>query len=98
LAKGEAVAVAIRPENVAVAREKPKTGVAANVLQGRVESVVFLGDALDCYVEIGGIRVRADLHPSVELQPNDDVFVSFHAIAARVVPNSPSATPASVGA
>jgi iron(III) transport system ATP-binding protein len=97
LAKGESVAVAIRPENVMVSREAPEGDSSTNVLEGRVESVVFLGDALDCYVEVGNARLRADLHPSQDLSPNDDVFVTFKVTAARVVPNAVAAVGARTG-
>jgi iron(III) transport system ATP-binding protein len=97
LAKGESVAIAIRPENVMVSRDAPAGDSSTNVLEGRVESVVFLGDALDCYVEVGNARLRADLHPSQELSPNDDVFVTFRVSAARVVPNPIAAVGARTG-
>ena len=97
LAKGEAVAVAIRPENVIVSRDAPEGDSATNVLEGRVESVVFLGDALDCYIEVGNVRMRADLHPSQDLSPNDDVFVTFKVTSARVVPKAVAAIGASTG-
>ena len=97
LAKGESVAIAIRPENVMVSRDAPAGDSSTNVLEGRVESVVFLGDALDCYVEVGNARLRADLHPSQELSPNDDVFVTFKVSAARVVPNPIAAVGARTG-
>ena len=97
LAKGEAVAVAIRPENVMVSRDAPEGDSSTNVLEGRVESVVFLGDALDCYIEVGNVRLRADLHPSQDLSPNDDVFVTFKAASARVVPKAVAAIGASTG-
>ncbi len=84
---GEAVSVAVRPENVLVSREEPSATNDANVLTGRVASVVFLGDALDCYLEVGDILVRADVHPSAELKENDTVFLSMSVSASRVVPS-----------
>ena len=84
---GEAVSVAIRPENVLVSHQEPSGANGANVLTGRVESVVFLGDALDCYIEVGDITVRADVHPSAELKENDTVFLSISVSASRVVPS-----------
>jgi iron(III) transport system ATP-binding protein len=83
---GESVSVAIRPENVLITRTKPST-TDDNVLMGRVESVVFLGEALDCYVDVEGTLLRADVHPSMELKENETVFITVSVAACRLVPS-----------
>jgi iron(III) transport system ATP-binding protein len=60
---GDEVTVAVRPENVAIAPE----GGAGNLLAGEVDSVVYVGNLLDCVVAVSGERIRLQLHPSVAL-------------------------------
>ena len=60
---GDTVTLAVRPENVAIAPE----GAAGNLLAGEVDSVVYVGNLLDCVVAVAGERIRLQLHPSVSL-------------------------------
>ena len=87
LAQGASVAVAVRPENVALLKEPPLPADGVNALAGVVKSVVFLGSALDCEAEAeGGALVKASAHPSANLRVGDAVTIAFDASAARVVP------------
>ena len=58
---GQAVVVALRPENVILCG--PETQHNVNTVQGEVESVVFLGNVLECTVAVADQRVRVQLHP-----------------------------------
>jgi len=60
---GDEVTLAVRPENVAIAPE----GGAGNLLAGEVDTVVYVGNLLDCVVTVSGERIRLQLHPSVAL-------------------------------
>jgi len=60
---GETVKVTVRPENVALTTATE----AENVIVGEVDSIVYLGNLLDCVVAIGSSRLRVQLHPSTAL-------------------------------
>ena len=84
--KGTRVAVAVRPENMALHAGTPPAGDDVNVLSGTVRSVVYLGKTLDCQVAVGSALVKADVHPTEEVSENDAVTLSFKVSASRVVP------------
>ncbi len=84
--KGTRVAVAVRPENVMLHTGAPPAGDGVNVLSGTVRSVVYLGNTLDCQVEVNGALVKADVHPGEDVNENDTVTLSFKVSASRVVP------------
>jgi iron(III) transport system ATP-binding protein len=68
---GERVTVTVRPENVAlVAGDAPGSD---DVIAGTVDSVVYLGNALDCAVIAGGERVRVQLHPATPIARGQSV-------------------------
>ena len=64
----------------------PPAGDGVNVLSGTVRSVVYLGNTLDCEVEVGGALVNADVHPGEPVSEGDTVALSFKVSASRVVP------------
>ena len=84
--KGTRVAVAVRPENVMLRTGASPAGDDVNVLSGMVGSVVYLGNTLDCQVEVNGALVKADVHPGEDVNENDTVTLSFKVSASRVVP------------
>ncbi len=61
-AVGEAVKVAVRPENVALCA--PGAAMDGNATEGEVETVTFLGNMLDCVVRAGDLRIHVQLHPA----------------------------------
>jgi iron(III) transport system ATP-binding protein len=74
---GDAITVAVRPENVALAEEG---------FPGTVEAVVYVGNLLDCLVAVGPERIRLQLHPSATLARGAAVrlqFPSEHLLAMR---------------
>jgi iron(III) transport system ATP-binding protein len=79
---GDAVTVAVRPENVAIATN----GGTHNLAAGNVEAVVYVGNLLDCVVAVGSERIRLQLHPSVTLARGAAVRLHFpveHCLAMR---------------
>jgi iron(III) transport system ATP-binding protein len=74
---GDEVTVAVRPENVAIAEEG---------FSGTVETVVYVGNLLDCLVAVGPERIRLQLHPSNTLTRGATVRLHFppeHLLAMR---------------
>jgi iron(III) transport system ATP-binding protein len=59
---GDAVTVAIRPEHVALSLDAAPGG--ANVVAGEIETVIYLGNLLECTVKAGAQTLRVQLHPS----------------------------------
>ncbi len=80
---GDSAAIAIRPANIGVSAERRE---ADNVIEGEVETVVFLGDSHDCRVDVGGAVIRAFVHASQPIARGDRVFLSMSANDCRVLP------------
>jgi len=59
---GDAVTVAIRPEHVAVWPDG--MAGAENSVAGEVETVIYLGNLLECSVKAGAQTLRVQLHPT----------------------------------
>jgi iron(III) transport system ATP-binding protein len=70
--EGEKVTVAVRPENVMLLAERtPRQS--ENTVAGNVETVVYLGNFLECLVMVEGRRIRIQLHPSTPVAPDQPV-------------------------
>ena len=57
-----------------------------NGVSGRVESIVYVGNMLDCVVAVASERIRVQLHPSVALVRGADVSLHLpveHCLAMR---------------
>jgi iron(III) transport system ATP-binding protein len=72
---GDALVIAIRPENVKLAAAPDGDG-AVNTFAGEVASVMNLGNIVDCAVDIAGKRLRVQLHPSDS--PHSGATVRLH--------------------
>jgi iron(III) transport system ATP-binding protein len=83
---GAEALVAIRPESFLVSAEM--RGNAANLLRGKVEKSVFLGDFIDCQIRVGEQIVRAKLPPTSDLSQAEEVFLQFEPHACIVLPVS----------
>lgn len=59
--EGSTVTVMIRPENVRGVEPGGPGGV--NVVEGAVDQMFFVGDAVDCIVDVGGVALRQRRHP-----------------------------------
>jgi iron(III) transport system ATP-binding protein len=75
LGSGSKILVTVRPESFVVSPSK--TASSANVLQGKVDKTVFLGDLIDCQIQVGSQMVRAKLHPTSDVNQGDDVYLYF---------------------
>jgi iron(III) transport system ATP-binding protein len=80
----DAVTVAIRPENVTLITGT--TDYKSNLFAGIVDSIVYVGNFIECAVKIGTERIRVQLHPSVSFACGDVVHVHLpaeHCMAMR---------------
>ncbi len=71
---GDKVMLSIRPEAIEVTMTAPQNG---NFSQARVESAMFLGEYIDCFLRIGEQTLRAKTHPQLLLQPGNQVYVKI---------------------
>src|SRR6266516_2319026 len=72
----EAASLSIRPEDVRLHVERPVSSV-PNVLEGRVEYRLFLGESVEYQVSVGGELLLSRQHPDVDLRRRTEVFVEF---------------------
>jgi iron(III) transport system ATP-binding protein len=85
LRKGDEVMVSIRPENIRVSVDAID-GV--NVLDGKIQQVVFLGEAVDCRIEVGSVSLISRLHPSERAEKGDSVKVQLPPDVCTIVTDS----------
>ncbi len=64
----------LRPENIVV---RPEASGRPNEFAGTLRVAAFLGDRLDCVVEIGDLLVRARAHTGADLRRDQKVWVEF---------------------
>ncbi len=84
LAAGQKAILVLRPENVVVREVAAGT---ANELQGDLRIAAFLGDRLDCLVEVNGTLVRARAHPASRLRRDQRVWVEFPPERCLAIPD-----------
>jgi iron(III) transport system ATP-binding protein len=75
LMPGSEVVVMVRPENITLHRARPPE--TANVVEGKVATVMFLGQYLDCTVEIGKGLLQTYQRHSLQLRRGDRVWVEL---------------------
>ena len=79
---GETVTLCVRPENITIHSELPASG---NVLAGEVETFMFLGELAECWVKVGGNRLRTRQHPNVGFIRGQAVHVQIPYDACTVI-------------
>ncbi|MGV6874732.1 ABC transporter ATP-binding protein [Pseudochelatococcus sp. B33] len=77
--------VAIRPENVQLIEPDEDSRVADNLLEGRVESKVFLGECVDFMVSVGDTRLLARVHPSLRTPIGERILVHVDPAKINVI-------------
>jgi iron(III) transport system ATP-binding protein len=82
---GAPVLISIRPQNVLISRDK--TAEARNVFHGKLRVAVFLGEYVDCQVEVGNEILRAHMHSRLKIRRGEDVFVHLPRELCTVVPD-----------
>ena len=83
IAVGDEVVVVIRPEDVTL-NDGP-AGANENILEGKIEAIVFMGDALECQVAVGAKQIRLKLHPSSPVTKGSAVRLKLPAGSCRAV-------------
>jgi ABC-type Fe3+/spermidine/putrescine transport system ATPase subunit len=84
-AAGTRVALAIKPEDLAVETD----GTAHNCLEATVEAVAYVGSHCDLSLELGGERFRARTSKFTEVAVGDGIRVRVDQQAIRLFPAAP---------
>jgi len=74
---GDTVTVAIRPENVTLLPHAPGGAGSHNEFAGTIDTIVYVGNLLDCVVSVGNERVRLQLQPSAAVDRGAQVRLAF---------------------
>jgi iron(III) transport system ATP-binding protein len=74
---GDEVVIGIRPENVTVYSGDAETE--GNVFVANVDSLVYVGNLLECAMSVGPARIKVQLHPSTRVGCGDTVRVTLPA-------------------
>ncbi len=75
LPPGAGAVVCVRPEFIRVAATD--AGGGRNVFRGKVEALVFVGDAYEGEIRIGGTRFTTTISPTVRVAEGSDLSLSF---------------------
>jgi iron(III) transport system ATP-binding protein len=73
LASGDKVLLSVRPEEMVLFREPPLERV--NLLTGKVASLSFLGESLDCRVQLSAQKIRCKLRAGEQVREGEQVYV-----------------------
>jgi iron(III) transport system ATP-binding protein len=75
LSPGTPVVVVVRPESVVLHRKRPpETG---NVVEGKVATAMFLGEYLECSIELGNMILQTHQPHSLALRRGDTVWIEL---------------------
>ncbi len=72
---GQEVMVCVRPEFIRVVPGRSRNGT--NSFSGKVESLVFVGEAHEGVVRVGDVTLHTRIDPCSQLQRGDDVTLDF---------------------
>jgi iron(III) transport system ATP-binding protein len=84
LAVGSDVVVVVRPESVDLHLQKPAG--CSNVIEGKVGAAMFLGEYLDCTVELGEAVLQTHQRHTVQVRRGDPVWVELPAGECMALP------------
>ena len=72
---GDRVTVVVRPEDVHLSGDGPSEGI--NVVDGRIEELQFLGEAVEAHVALGDVSMRLRLHPTTRVELGQTVSLAI---------------------
>ena len=75
LSIGAEVVIMVRPESIVLHRAKPSG--TANLVEGKVATVMFLGEYLDCSVDLGKAVLQTHQPHSLELRRGETVWAEL---------------------
>jgi iron(III) transport system ATP-binding protein len=84
LTVGNTAVVVIRPESINLHLQKPAN--AANVLEGKIGAAMFLGEYVDCNVELGANVLQTHQRHTLQVRRGDPVWVELPAGDCMALP------------
>ena len=72
---GDKVVVVVRPESIVLHQKKPSHG--DNVLEGKIGAAMFLGEYVDCTIELGKNVLETHQPHSLRVRRGDTVWVEL---------------------
>jgi ABC-type Fe3+/spermidine/putrescine transport system ATPase subunit len=83
---GRPVVLSVRPEDIALHLQAPDGAPAGNLLEGEVIDTVYLGNFLDCQVQVGNCEVSVQINHYEQMAPGQPVFLTFDPDHALCLP------------
>ncbi|HWH76584.1 MAG TPA: ABC transporter ATP-binding protein, partial [Candidatus Binatus sp.] len=80
---GDNVIVVIRPEDINIVAASAHAG--DNVLRGKIDALIFMGDALECQLSVGEQKLRTKLHPASPLRQGENVLLQLPPQSCRAL-------------
>jgi iron(III) transport system ATP-binding protein len=80
---GDFVTISVRPENIEVCGQADRPN--DNVLSGKLESLLFLGELCDGKVAVGSQVLRMRIHPSIDVKEGQSLAVRVPPEACSVL-------------
>ena len=84
LAVGSNVVVVVRPESINLHVNKPS--ISANVIEGKIGAAMFLGEYVDCAIELGAHMLQTHQRYTVQVRRGDPVWVELPAGECMALP------------
>jgi iron(III) transport system ATP-binding protein len=84
LTSGANVVVVVRPESLVLHQNKP--GQCENIVEGKIGAAMFLGEYLDCTVEVGNNMLQTHQPHTLQVRRGDTVWVELPASECMALP------------
>ena len=84
LTAGNNVVVVVRPESIVLHQKKPAHG--DNILEGKIGAAMFLGEYVECTIELGNNVLQTHQPHSVQVRRGDTVWVELPAGDCMALP------------
>jgi iron(III) transport system ATP-binding protein len=87
VAKGTAVIISVRPEDVELSEAPPPAAEGENVCKAVVTAKDFLGEYLDFQLKVGDVVLLARAHPSLRTPVGDAIYLRMKAEKCVAIPS-----------
>ena len=84
LSKGDEIVLSVRPDAITLHKAKPD--VTANLVEGEVETLTFVGPFTECRVRTGEAYFEINVRGIIELQDKQKVYLSLPPESCHVLP------------
>jgi len=84
LTAGSKVVVVVRPESINLHTQRPPEGL--NVIEGKIGAAMFLGEYVDCTIELGKNVLQTHQRYTLQVRRGDSVWVELPAGECMALP------------